>query len=255
MHLIWSCAENTKKDFVITRDTAYKNKTTEKIQFITDATEYKDCIIYKGLKYRYSLSTPANPHESISGEISTIPENDFNIITGSELFTGKPLEAVLEYLPQATNPFDMSELDITMEIIKPNGLRDEAKGFFMTEYKIDKDNNGNEIFIRGSDKIKVRYMPDESGTYIVKFEINDKNKILHSGYYPFDIKQLNTRKYVRVSDKNPLYFETEDGNFFFPAGFNIGWARKGELFEFMHYMDKMAEADINLFRMWMIKWS
>ncbi len=255
VYLKWECVNCKTSNFVVTRDTGYKNRLTEKISVSADKTEYLDCNIFKGLTYRYTVAFSEDNTKRLEGEIRTTPIRDFRIMTEPEIFTGKRFEITPEYNPKASNPFDMTELDITMEVIKPDGEKEEVKGFFMTEYKIEKDENGRERFIKGENKIKVRYIPAQSGTYIAKFSIKDGNNIFYSGYYPYEVQNLKTREFVRISEKNPMYFATENKDFFIPVGFNIGWARSSGLFEFQHYIDKMAEANANLFRMWMIKWS
>lgn len=255
VYLKWKCVGCNNSEFVIIRDTEYNNRVTKKVSEKTDKTEYLDCNILKGLTYHYTVVLSDSDSKSIQGKIITAPLKDFSIKADTERYTGKKFEITLEYEPKASNPFDMTELDITMEIIKPDGTKDEARGFFMIEYQIEKDENGSERFIKGKDRIRVRYIPDISGTYITKFTIRDKGNTFYSGYYPFEVKNLKKREFIRVSEKNPMYFATENDDFFIPVGFNIGWARNNGLFEFQHYIDRMAEANANLFRMWMIKWS
>lgn len=255
IELSWRC-EGGRGDehFKIIREIRYQNRSLRTDNFVVDSEGYKDCDILKGLTYRYTINLNEGSSDKISGEIEVPPSKDFDVILPEKIVSGRLFEVTLDYHPSVDNPFDMSELDITMSLIKPDWSTLERKGFYMTEYDIVNENE-KERFIRGEDKIKVRYLPDQGGIYLAYFTIKEKDKIFESGYYPIAIEEFERRGFVKVSSKNPLYFEDSDGRYFFPIGFNIGWARSKGLFEFQHYMDKMSDWDINLFRMWMIKWS
>ncbi len=255
VHLIWECLDGEISQFVIKRESNYKNALTDSISFTTNKTEYVDCSIFTGLTYQYFVNLLNDPN-TISKEINTKSVRDFSVLFPYKGYTGNRFEVELNYIPLATNPYDMSELNIRAEIIRPDGTKEEATGFFMTEYQIDKDESGRESFTRLNDKIKLRYLPNQIGTYIFKFVIEDGTKRVNSYYYAFDVERGKKREYVRISEKNPQYFETENKEYFFPIGFNIGWSTGGRgLYEYIDYMDKMAENNNNLFRMWMIKWS
>ncbi|MGC9042705.1 MAG: hypothetical protein ACP5KG_02475 [Myxococcota bacterium] len=254
VYVHWRCEGGKNPEVILSRKTDYNNSALKEEYFQIKSNEYLDCSIKRGIKYTYSIISE-NKEVIISTNIETAPVKDFDIKIISERATGRLLEIELIYHPTTENPFDMSRLDITMKVLKPDGSDDESRGFFMTEYNIERDEGDRERFVKGEERLRVRYNPNMAGTYILYFTIRDENILLTSGYYPVEVSRYKGRDYIKVSKKNPLYFSDENEKPFFPIGFNIGWARYSGLFEFQHYIDKMKESYSNLFRMWMIKWS
>ncbi len=251
INLKWECNGNISDNFRIIRKSPIKNKITA-AEFTTQETEYTDCSILEGLSYQYQIIYKDKYSESKI--IKTEPESDFDHIVSSAHMVGEKLEIELNYTPLSENPFDYDQLNIKAEFIKPDGNLEVVTGFYYTDYEFGIDENGREKLTKGESKIKIRYFPDTSGDFIVKFFIKDGDDELSSGYYAFTIGEGTPVEYVSVSSENPYYFKTGK-DWFFPVGFNIGWAKSNGLFEFQHYMDRMREVEANLFRMWMIKWS
>ncbi len=254
-HLSWECNNKNTHSFTITRYLDIENVIGGKKSYVTDTQTFIDCDILAGLTYTYEVVDSGDESKKIKKTIEIKAEQDFDYSITSEVKAGIKLEFELNYNPTTPNPYDMERLKIEAEIIKPDGTRIIQDGFFMREFKINEDASGDEEFIRGENKIKVRYTPDIKGTYIVRFNINEDKRDLYSGYYPIQIDSEDLSGYIRISSKNHLYFEDESKKLFYPIGFNIGWTGKNGIFEFEYYMDRMAENNANLFRMWMIKWS
>ena len=256
IHLRWGCEGGDKRGFRIERIPAVENPYLKKVEFTTENTDYSDCDVMPGITYKYSISLEGKSTDGISVLAEVKPLKDFEVLVMTPLVSFERVEFKLVYSPSVENPYDTDSLEITSEVITPEGRIEKIYGFYMKDYEIQQNESGKEVIILKEPSLRVRYLFRSSGKYIVKFTIKENGGSFSSGYYVYDVKSDKMGfDYVRVSSKNPLYFESGEGRWFFPVGFNIGWARSDGLFEFRHYIDRMSEVDANLFRMWMIKWS
>ncbi len=85
-------------------------------------------------------------------------------------------------------------------------------------------------------------------------ELRVKMDEAHSYNHRFPI--TNTEKFVRVSSRNPRYFEYEDGTPFIPIGVSIPWSRTTEdpvkaMDELEEYLDAFATNGGNFVRVWL----
>jgi hypothetical protein len=70
---------------------------------------------------------------------------------------------------------------------------------------------------------------------------------------------LQPRGYVRVSQKDPLYYEFENGDWYWPIGINMrdggdDASKQKGTYDFDHYFQRFEEEGLNFVRTWMCAW-
>ena len=179
-------------------------------------------------------------------------QDDFTV----ELLPGDPPQFKLGYETAAENPFDIGEVEVKAEIRRPSGAVDNVRGFWYQGYNFTQDpQSGLEVAaIKGAPHFRVRYRAVEDGRHLIRFTAAEGGKTLAHGFEAYDLKAWKG-VYAGVNAANAQYFGLDDGAPFFPIGFNIGWSGTHGLYDYEHYVHRLAAAGGNWFRMWMIKWS
>ncbi len=181
------------------------------------------------------------------------------------------------------NPFDPEEIDVRGHFSGPSGREIEVPGFFYQGYARMRDEKGNEQLTPvGAPCWKVRFAPKEQGKY--RFFVTAKEgppewirrrrppaerERLLAGLTLRELKSAegaftataprDPRGYLRVSKRDPRYFEFENGDFYYVWGLNMrdggdqAAAQQGT-YDFDYYLPRMAAHGFNFVRTWMCAW-
>ncbi len=151
-----------------------------------------------------------------------------------------------------TTPFDPDEIAVDAEITAPSGRKCSAPAFFYQRFEREvrggRDNTTREIMTAvDPPEWRVRLMPSEAGTYTVRITARD-----HSGTVSGPAVQLTVQSgvahgYLRVSRKDPHYFEFEDGTPYFAIGENLV---EGPLSEYYRWIPRLSQNGGNYIRLW-----
>jgi hypothetical protein len=82
------------------------------------------------------------------------------------------------------------------------------------------DRNGNWMLSNGQNGWKVRFSPHKTGAWQFKLRAQDAGGVAESASYSFTVTDTNHRGFVRVSSRDPRYFEYTNGDPFHVIGFN-----------------------------------
>ncbi|MFH1022221.1 MAG: DUF5060 domain-containing protein [Planctomycetota bacterium] len=167
-----------------------------------------------------------------------------------------------------SNPFDPAEVAVDATFIAPSGRVMNVPGFYFQDYR--RVRRGAQEILRpeGSGGWRVRFSPVETGRHLYTLSVKTRREALVTKPRFLDVRSSARKGFVRVSARDPRYFERDDGNFFFPIGQNIrspndprccGALQHEALpdrgtFAYDDYVPKMAAAGENLFEMWMASW-
>lgn len=137
-----------------------------------------------------------------------------------------PIQLTANY----NNPFERKEIDVTTEVLTPSGKIEKVHGFFAQDYKTVSVGDNEEILlpVEGiGTPWRLNYRPRESGKYTIY--LNAKDKYGDATCYAGEIEVLPKveRGYLRVSKKDPRFFEFDNGESFYATG-PSGWFRQTE---------------------------
>ncbi len=170
------------------------------------------------------------------------------------------------------NPYDPYEIDVSLEWVTPNGQRMRHPGFFLEPW---------ELIWRGEEEVAVhtgkplwcvRISPQETGVHtwrLVAKTVTEKAEV--NGR--FTCVPGTSRGFVRISPRDPRYFEFSDGSFYFPIGHNLRspgdnraarqgsqamknatWALRSGTRAYERWFARMHAHGENFSRVWMCPW-
>lgn len=171
------------------------------------------------------------------------------------------LEVTFELDTFYTNPFDPEVVDVQGHFIAPSGRQIDVPGFFYEEYERSQNEEGFErLNPVGRPCWKIRFAAREQGEYRCYVTVDDALGPLRSPIQRFTATApLHPEGYLRVSEQDPLYFEFENGEFFYPIGINMrdggddATDQKGT-YDFDYYFKRFHDEGINMVRTWMCAW-
>jgi len=180
------------------------------------------------------------------------------------------------------NPFDPAEVDIQARFISPSGKIQDVGGFFYQDYERKLLEDDKLLRSRGKYKVipkcehlipkgppcwKVRFTPTEPGAYNYTLIVKDPHGTLKREG-TFHAAAGEGKGFVRRSRLNPFFFEFDDGDFYYPIGYNLRspsdsripypypFALPGKMGTYIYddYFVRMQENGLNWARIWMCAW-
>ncbi|MBM4082478.1 MAG: DUF5060 domain-containing protein, partial [Planctomycetes bacterium] len=143
--------------------------------------------------------------------------------------------------------FDPNELSIAATFTAPNGDRFVAYGFLAGFSESEEGESRPEWLIR--------FAPNQIGRWEYKVSVRNKIGEDISETLYFDCRQNESsrsvvkRGFVRRARSDSLYFEFDNGDFYYPIGQNVCWAARYD-----DFLAKMSSHGENWVRVWMCPW-
>ena len=175
------------------------------------------------------------------------------------------------------NPFNPDEIAVDFEVIAPSsgGKVKSYPAFYSQDCLRDIHFTREQVTLQGKPFWEFRYVPKEKGKHKIRLRVMDATIdpvtafTLYTSWREIDVAPSNAPGFIRVSKRNPHYFEYERGGFFYPIGINIHSntdQRSENSFGFGHlpdrgnvdyeeYIRSCAKAGINLMEVWMASWT
>ncbi len=170
------------------------------------------------------------------------------------------------------NPFDPAQIDVQAVITNPSGKTNQVTGFFYHSHYRLEDELGKPVEPDGRPEWRVRFCPLEPGRHIIEIRAKDvigenaEPAVLEVDVAP---ASKNALQFVRISTKDPRYFEFSDGSLYYPIGHNVRSATDARMddkfpWRFRHeegstayrrYFDQMRTNGENWAEIWMSSWS
>lgn len=178
------------------------------------------------------------------------------------------------------NPFDPNQINVTGQFIAPNGEVTSVPGFYYQEYKRRLEDNREALIPLGGPEWKIRFAPTQPGNYSYTIKVDDGERPptasaaaqtdkLVTAPRQFACIASKNHGFIRVSVKDPHYFEFDDGEFFYPIGHNIPATYNVKAHEMLgltplqfegtfaydRFLKGMGDNEENFARIWLAAWS
>ncbi|NLF85253.1 MAG: hypothetical protein GX571_04020, partial [Lentisphaerae bacterium] len=123
------------------------------------------------------------------------------------------------------NPFDETATGLRLLVTPPDGREAAILPFLYQNFETFLVPGGEKIRPKGAKQFRARYRPTATGTHHYRLvrEAGEgaAGQLLASG--SFEVLPGRLPPFIRISPRNPRYFETLDGRFFYPIGWNIAF--------------------------------
>lgn len=197
---------------------------------VAEATVHVDNIRFAG-----------NPED---GWTSAPPEGIevFQPVRGIEQY--EKFEIAVQFKGASGDFFDREQISVDGVFTGPDGERKIIPGFFAGYADHQRWGKSWPIWL-------VRFATGKVGRW--QYEIRVENSVGEnvSERRWFYVKASDRRGgFIRISDRDPHFFEREGGRFFYPIGQNVCWAQNYE-----PYFRRQARTGQNWVRIWMCPWN
>ena len=128
------------------------------------------------------------------------------------------------------NPYDPTDIDIYAQFTSPSGKSIKVNGFY--------DN------FEEANQWKIRFSPNETGEYKYQVFVNDAGGTGQSALATFTTVNSEHRGWIKPGEKNPRFFQHDDGTSFYAIGVYSPWGNSLQRFE------TFAKHDANLLAIW-----
>ncbi|MEO6723054.1 MAG: DUF5060 domain-containing protein [Ferruginibacter sp.] len=175
-----------------------------------------------------------------------------NAVTANNNLVSKfnKLELVIDLTAAFSNAYDYSEIVVQCVFTAPSGRKDTVDGFFMQDYTL---NVNGSLTAVGSGSFKVRYAPNEPGSWIYNLSCTNAEG---TGVYPvqsFQCVASSEPGFIRKNSTNYLSFD--NGTQFFPVGENMGWQSSNVVTDYTNWISDLTANGANFIRVWMSSWA
>ncbi len=167
------------------------------------------------------------------------------------------------------DPFDSSKINLYGEFILPDGTKQAVDGFYMQDYYRVEDSAETRVSPQGKPYWCIRYAPTKEGKHSFRIVAEDDRGQTQWGPGSFQATAPVKPGYVRVSRKDPRFFEFDNRKPFFPVGHNIRspfdtrmdrnfpwkqrWPEGSSAYE--RYFSKMKDSGQTIAEVWFAAWS
>lgn len=159
-------------------------------------------------------------------------------------------ELNLDLIASYNNPYDFDEINVQCIFIAPSGRKDTVDGFYMQDYIL----NGNgSLATNGTGSFRVRYAPNESGTWGYGLSCSSTGG---TAIYPTQTFQCTPSGEPGFIKKNPSnYLSFDNGLQFIPVGENMGWQNGNVVTDYTNWLNNLTSNGGNFIRVWMSSWA
>ena len=190
---------------------------------------------------------------STGGPAITILATNLAEYPGGKIPLFSKLEVTFTLGAAYANPFDPDEIKVDGYFSSPGNATSVQPGFYYQAYQVFRSGGRETYSPTGNPVWKVRFSPDQVGTYLYYLRATDRNGASTSAVYSFEVSTSSLPGFIRVSGKNPRYFEFDNGDPFIGFGLNVAWwgNERQRLSTYEYYFNRMGEYKANLARVWM----
>ncbi len=128
------------------------------------------------------------------------------------------------------NPYNPADIDVYALFTSPSGKKIKINGFYA---------NFGEV-----NQWKIRFSPNETGDYKYQVFVNDAGGTGESTVSGFSAVESEHHGWIKPAEKNPHYFQNDDGTSFYAIGVYSPWGNSQQRFE------TFAKYDANLLAIW-----
>ncbi len=221
------------------------------LRFISKKS-YEGVILIRPLRFWHkAVSPPARP-----GQIEAEP-NAKSVPQYGKFELTFPVDTYY------SNPYDPEVVDVQGHFTAPDGRRYDSPGFFYQAYERGRttDRGFEKLTPVGPPVWKVRFCPIQQGQWRYHVTIRDTEERRSTEGTFQAAEPKDPRGFVRVSKRDPLYFEFDNGEWYYPVGENVrdGNVKNQEggqpgTYEMDLYLPALSASGANFVRTWMCAW-
>lgn len=173
--------------------------------------------------------------------------------------SGLPAVAVLNNLielkvfatTEAINKYDYDAVALSAVFSTPSGEMRQVDGFYYQHFT----DAGNGLLVAEGDPYwKIRFTPDQAGTWGLSVQLADSNGVDNITGLTFEVPASVAPGFLRIPEGG-RYFEVENQSPVFLVGENIAWANQPDGSDAMtYYLNKLAANYMNFAKLMMTPW-
>ena len=152
----------------------------------------------------------------------------------------------------ASNPCDPGEIDLRVELTAPSGRKLAIPAFCYQPCLRQQRPRGAKlaewVYPVGPAAWKARFAPAEAGAWSAAAALETRGGSARSRAVRFECVPSRSKGFVRVSRRDPRFFELDDGSCFFPVGQNVAFVY--DAFHVAGVLRKLGRSGANLARVW-----
>jgi len=155
------------------------------------------------------------------------------------------------------NPYDADRAEMNLEITPPSGRVITVPAFFYQAFEWRRVARGGRdadwIHPTGQPGWRARFAPDEVGPHTAVAVLRTWQGPVRSAGIAFTCVARESPGYVRVSRRDPRFFEFSGGRPFFPIGQNVAFIGSGQYLDTERAVEvfrKLGEHGANFARVW-----
>ncbi|MHC4180557.1 MAG: DUF5060 domain-containing protein [Planctomycetota bacterium] len=169
------------------------------------------------------------------------------------------VEFLIRVETQYGNPFDPEEVDLSVVLNAPDGKRLSLPAFYCQQYErrpVDREGRRGQaswMYPVGKPAWKARFAPMQVGGYRAAAILKDRGGTRRSRGVEFLCTQSGRKGFVRVSKKDPRFFELSEGQPLFAIGQNLAFIGEGQyvnLSKAEEIFEALARNGANYLRIW-----
>jgi hypothetical protein len=178
-------------------------------------------------------------------------------------------EVALSLPDRYPNPFDPDQVSVRAVFECPTGMPVTVDGFYAQDFYRTLGPTGEATEPQGMPVWRVRFTPTIVGSYRYRLLVTDRTGTSEWGPGSFESLPAKLPGFVRVSRRDPRFFEFDNGKFYFPIGHNIRSpfdVRTDEQFPwkqrwpegsaaYLRYFKEMNKHQANFAELWSAAWS
>ncbi len=167
------------------------------------------------------------------------------------------LEVVIEVGRGYRNPFDPCEVELNVLVTSPAGRSLVLPAFYGQDYARQDVSQGGRTttwyYPQGAGSWKARFAPMETGTYVARGSLRDRQGEITSAPLTFTCVASSRKGFVRTSTKDPRFLEFTEGEPFFVIGQNVAFVGETQYVtpvKAEQVFGKLAANGANFVRLW-----
>jgi Domain of unknown function (DUF5060) len=140
----------------------------------------------------------------------------------------------------------------------PSGHVYTQPAFYYQDFDYQVKSGREWMYPNGNFFWKVRFAPDEPGTWQYKLTAQDVSGATQSASSNFSVTSSSNHGFVKVGQNDPRYFEFDDGSYFPGLGYNMNYNAIDWINPVLSNQTNfqiMGQNGIQLVRMWLSQWS
>ena len=150
-----------------------------------------------------------------------------------------------------TNAYDYDDISVQCIFAAPGGRKDTVDGYYTQDYTLNTADGS--ITQAGTGSFKVRYAPNETGTWSYILSCKNTAGTTTQPAQTFTCGTSSSHGFIRKNATNYLGFD--DGTQYIPVGQNEGWQDGNVYTDYTNWLTKLANNGGNFIRIWMSDWA